>query len=64
MRAGRVPNTDQLNLAATGVQTDERGFIQMNERLETNVPGIYALDDVKGGMWFCFEPKMVSSCLP
>jgi pyruvate/2-oxoglutarate dehydrogenase complex dihydrolipoamide dehydrogenase (E3) component len=49
MRAGRVPNTDQLNLAAAGVQTDERGFIQVNERLETNVPGIYALDDVKGG---------------
>jgi pyruvate/2-oxoglutarate dehydrogenase complex dihydrolipoamide dehydrogenase (E3) component len=50
--AGRVPNTDRLNLAAAGVQTDERGFVQANERLETNVPGIYALGDVKGGPAF------------
>ncbi len=50
--AGRIPNTDRLNLAAAGVQTDTRGFIQVNERLETNVPGIYALGDVKGGPAF------------
>ncbi|MDZ7344133.1 MAG: mercuric reductase, partial [candidate division KSB1 bacterium] len=50
--AGRVPNTDRLNLAAAGVQTDKRGFIQVNARLETNVPGIYALGDVKGGPAF------------
>ena len=46
--AGRVPNTEALNLAAAGVATNERGYIQVNERLETNVPGIYALGDVKG----------------
>jgi pyruvate/2-oxoglutarate dehydrogenase complex dihydrolipoamide dehydrogenase (E3) component len=50
--AGRTPNTDQLNLAAAGVATDKHGFIQVNERLETNVPGIYALGDVKGGPAF------------
>ena len=50
--AGRVPNTDWLNLEATGVQTDKRGYIQVNERLETNVAGIYALGDVKGGPAF------------
>jgi pyruvate/2-oxoglutarate dehydrogenase complex dihydrolipoamide dehydrogenase (E3) component len=50
--AGRVPNTEQLNLAAAGVQTDGRGFIKVNERLETDVPGIYALGDVKGGPAF------------
>lgn len=50
--AGRVPNTDRLNLPAAGVQTDARGFIQVNERLETDVPGIYALGDVKGGPAF------------
>lgn len=50
--AGRAPNTDQLNLAATGVETDERGFVRVNERLETNVPGIFALGDVKGGPAF------------
>jgi len=52
MAAGRVPNTDWLNLDATGVQTDQRGFIQVNERLETNMPGIYALGDMKGGPAF------------
>ena len=50
--AGRVPNTDRLNLEATGVQTDTRGNVQVNERLETNVGGIYALGDVKGGPAF------------
>jgi pyruvate/2-oxoglutarate dehydrogenase complex dihydrolipoamide dehydrogenase (E3) component len=52
MAAGRVPNTDWLNLDAAGVQVDKRGFIQVNERLETNVPGIYALGDMKGGPAF------------
>ncbi len=50
--AGRTPNSDSLNLAAAGVQTDKHGFIQANERLETNVPGIYALGDIKGGPAF------------
>jgi pyruvate/2-oxoglutarate dehydrogenase complex dihydrolipoamide dehydrogenase (E3) component len=49
---GRVPNTDQLNSTAAGIETDERGFIKVNERLETNVPGVYALGDVKGGPAF------------
>jgi pyruvate/2-oxoglutarate dehydrogenase complex dihydrolipoamide dehydrogenase (E3) component len=52
MAAGRIPNTDWLNLDAAGIQTDKRGFIQVNGRLETNVPGIYALGDVKGGPAF------------
>lgn len=46
---GRAPNTDSLNLAAAGVATDTRGFIQVNVRLETNVPGIWALGDINGG---------------
>jgi pyruvate/2-oxoglutarate dehydrogenase complex dihydrolipoamide dehydrogenase (E3) component len=46
---GRVPNTDRLGLDATGVQTDERGYVRVNDRLETNVPGIYAIGDVNGG---------------
>ncbi|HEV3202425.1 MAG TPA: mercuric reductase [Bryobacteraceae bacterium] len=49
---GRVPNTDRLNLAAAGVKVDARGFIPVNDRLETNVAGIYALGDVKGGPAF------------
>ncbi len=46
---GRVPNTEGLNLGAAGVETDDRGFVQVNERLETATPGIYAFGDVKGG---------------
>jgi pyruvate/2-oxoglutarate dehydrogenase complex dihydrolipoamide dehydrogenase (E3) component len=49
---GRTPNTDDLNLAAAGVKTDERGFVRVNERLETNISGIYALGDVNGGPQF------------
>src|SRR5579859_800099 len=52
LAAGRIPNTDWLNLEAAGVATDKRGFIKTNERLETNVPGIYALGDIKGGPAF------------
>ena len=50
--AGRTPNTDALNLAATGVETDDHGYIKVNEYLETTTPGIYALGDVKGGPAF------------
>jgi pyruvate/2-oxoglutarate dehydrogenase complex dihydrolipoamide dehydrogenase (E3) component len=49
---GRMPNTDRLNLPAAGVTTDKSGAIRVNERLETNVPGIYAIGDVKGGPAF------------
>ena len=41
-----------LNLAAAGIEADEHGFIRVNEFLETNVPGIYAIGDVKGGPAF------------
>lgn len=46
--AGRAPNTAALDLEAAGIETDERGFIRVNGRLETSVPGVYALGDVKG----------------
>ncbi len=49
---GREPNTDDLGLEAAGVETDGRGFIKVNERLETNVLGIWAIGDVKGGPAF------------
>src|SRR5919205_679065 len=50
--AGRPPNTDKLNLGAAGVETDKRGFIKVNERLETSAEGVWALGDVKGGPAF------------
>jgi len=43
---GRSPNTERLNLAVVGVETDERGFVPTNGKLETNVPGIWALGDI------------------
>lgn len=43
---GRLPNTDKLDLASVGVEADARGFIPTNGRLETNVPGIWALGDI------------------
>jgi pyruvate/2-oxoglutarate dehydrogenase complex dihydrolipoamide dehydrogenase (E3) component len=49
---GRVPNTDDLGLDAAGIRRDERGYIKVNGRLETNVPGIWALGDVKGAPAF------------
>ncbi len=49
---GRVPGTEVLNLESTGIKIDERGFIPVNERLETAVPGIFATGDVNGGPAF------------
>jgi pyruvate/2-oxoglutarate dehydrogenase complex dihydrolipoamide dehydrogenase (E3) component len=49
---GRQPNSDTLNLQAAGVQTDERGFIRVNDHLETTAKGIFALGDIKGGPAF------------
>ncbi len=50
--AGRVPAVEALNLESTGIKTDERGFIPVNERLETAVPGVFATGDVNGGPAF------------
>ncbi len=50
--AGRTPNSDRLNLQAAGVDVNQHGFIPVNERLETNAPGVYALGDVNGGPAF------------
>lgn len=45
---GRTPSTDKINIEATDVQVDSRGYITVNEHHETNVPGIYALGDILG----------------
>jgi pyruvate/2-oxoglutarate dehydrogenase complex dihydrolipoamide dehydrogenase (E3) component len=50
--AGRVPNTDSLDLEAAGVEIDGRGFVKTDERLETTAAGVYAVGDVKGGPAF------------
>lgn len=52
LAAGRVPNTPDLDLEAGGVAADQRGFIEVDERLRTNVKDIYAVGDVNGGPAF------------
>jgi pyruvate/2-oxoglutarate dehydrogenase complex dihydrolipoamide dehydrogenase (E3) component len=52
LATGRIPNSDRLNLSAAGVNVDPRGFIAVDDQLRTNVAGIYALGDVKGGPAF------------
>ncbi|TGE23407.1 mercuric reductase [Hymenobacter metallicola] len=49
---GRVPNSDKLGLDTIGVKTDEKGYIQVNSRLQTAAKGVYALGDVHGGPQF------------
>ena len=46
--AGRAPNTEDIGLKELGVQLTDRGFIKINERMETSVKGIYAIGDVAG----------------
>lgn len=49
---GRTPQTKALNLQKTGVVTDEKGNIKVNNKLETSAPGIYGLGDANGGPAF------------
>ncbi len=48
LATGRRPNTDDLGLDKAGVAVDKRGYIAVDERLETNVPGIFAMGDCNG----------------
>lgn len=48
LATGRQPNTDDLGLEKAGVEVDERGFIQVDDQLSTNIPGIWALGDCNG----------------
>jgi dihydrolipoamide dehydrogenase len=46
--AGRAPNVENVGAKEAGVQLTERGFVKINERMETNVKGIYSIGDVAG----------------
>jgi dihydrolipoamide dehydrogenase len=50
MSVGRLPRSTELGLEDIGVDTDENGFVVVNDRQQTSVPGIYAIGDVTGGM--------------
>lgn len=49
---GRKPNTDTLNVNATGVKTNKQGYVKVNKHMETTEPGIYALGDIAGVYMF------------
>jgi len=49
---GRVPNSDTLDVVKSGVRTDKAGFVKVDEYLETNVKGIFALGDAVGRYMF------------
>jgi pyruvate/2-oxoglutarate dehydrogenase complex dihydrolipoamide dehydrogenase (E3) component len=48
LAVGRRPNTDDLGLERAGVETDERGYIKVDDQLRTNVPGVWAMGDCNG----------------
>ena len=48
LAVGRVPNTNDLGLEQAGIEINERDYIQVDDQLRTNVPGIYALGDCNG----------------
>ncbi len=48
LAVGRVPNTDELGLDAAGIQTDQRGYIEVDEALRTSNPRVWALGDCNG----------------
>ena len=50
--AGVVPNSDTLNLEAAGVETNERGFIKVDDHLRTTAPNVWALGDIVGNYLF------------
>jgi pyruvate/2-oxoglutarate dehydrogenase complex dihydrolipoamide dehydrogenase (E3) component len=49
---GRTPNTDGIGLEAAGVETDERGHVKVNERLQTTAQGVWAVGDCAGSPYF------------
>ncbi|MXV53306.1 FAD-dependent oxidoreductase [Pedobacter sp. HMF7647] len=50
--AGRIPQSDLLKPENSGIEIDEKGFIKVDDKLQTNVPGIYALGEANGGPAF------------
>ena len=52
MATGRTPNTEELGLELTGVELTDRGYIKVNERLQTTAPGVWAIGEVAGSPQF------------
>ena len=54
LATGRQPNTEDLNLGAAGVQQDSKGYVRVNEQLQTSTPNIWAIGDINGGPQFTY----------
>ena len=52
LASGRQPNTDDLGLETVGVETDDAGFVRVDERLAASVPGVWVAGDIRGGPMF------------
>jgi pyruvate/2-oxoglutarate dehydrogenase complex dihydrolipoamide dehydrogenase (E3) component len=52
MSTGQVPNSADLGLEKAGIETDKNGFIRHDRKLQTSVPGIWVMGDVKGSPAF------------
>ena len=61
MATGRIPNTDLLDVARTGVATNDRGFVETDEYLETSVPGVWALGDIVGRYLLKYSANLEAS---
>ena len=59
-RAGRIPNTAGIGLDEAGVELDGRGYVRVNERLETSAPGVWAIGECAGSPQFTQCPRTTS----
>ena len=59
---GRRPFSDRLHLDAVGLGTDQRGFIEVNEYLQTSHPNIYAIGDITGKIHACTYSLLSRNC--
>jgi len=64
LAVGRRPNTDDLDLDKAGVRCDERGYIVVDDRLQTTAPGVWALGDCNGKGAFTTPPTTISRSSP
>ncbi|MBF0193945.1 MAG: dihydrolipoyl dehydrogenase [Magnetococcales bacterium] len=60
---GRNPYTQNLGLENVGINIDDKGFITVDENLQTNVPGIFAIGDVIGGMMLAHKAEEEGICV-
>ncbi|QLG27988.1 dihydrolipoyl dehydrogenase [Halorarum halophilum] len=63
LAVGRRPNSDTWNVDAAGIETDEKGFVETNEYLETSVDGVWAIGDIAGNYMFKHSGDKEAECV-